>query len=122
MRKTDQYIQEYNDKQGPVTDGPMDSIRSLSYLMGFLAIFVASASFNYQTDFLGGPVAEADPMWHIRPLPFPIIELGFLALGVWLIASTHLGRTMVGSHISSALAWLVVGIDWIAYGLSLIHI
>lgn len=117
MRKTEQYIQEYNDNQGPVTDGPMDSVRSLSYLMGFLAIFVASASFNYQSNFLGGPVSEAYPVWHIRPLPFPIIEVIFLILGTWLIVSTYLGRMMIASHFSSALAWLAVGIDWIVYGI-----
>ena len=117
MRKTDQYIQEYNAKQEKVSSGPLDSVRSLSYLMGFLSIFVASASFNFQSEFLGGPAEESLPIWHIRPLPFPVIEIIFLALGIWLLFSTYLGRTMISSHSVSALSWLAVGIDWIVYGI-----
>mgnify|MGYP006902696921 CR=1 FL=1 len=117
MRKIDQYIQEYNEKQEGTTKGSIDSIRSLSYLMGFLAIFVASASFNFQSGFLGGPAEESLPIWHIRPLPFPIIEVIFLVLGAWLLLSTYFGRSMIASHAISALSWLAVGIDWIAYGI-----
>lgn len=114
-RKAKRFVERYLFR-GSLEGEPMDSIRSLSFLLGFAAIFMASFAFNYDKPFFGGGDSSIDPIWHIRPAPFPLWEVVFLFGGVAVLVATYLGRGVVSSHWFLGVAWLTIGVTWITYG------
>lgn len=117
MLKTEQWVKEYEELHGK-RRGTMDGIRSLNYVLGFLSIFVASSSFNYESEFLGGGLSDLGiPIWHIRPLPFPLMEILFFVSGLWMVLSTYFDKGVIGGYGSSFVVWMGVGMTWIVYAI-----
>jgi hypothetical protein len=112
---TDTFLAKVFDFDGP-NRGPLENIRSLNDLLGFIAIFFASFTFGYTDPFFGGGLGEGEPTWHIRPVEFPIWEVIFLFGGACLLISTHRSKHVILSHAFLFVAWMMFGITWMIYG------
>lgn len=117
MRKTDKILQDYDPRIDSGIPASLDRVRNLSYLLGFLSVFFASASLNYQSSLLGGPLDLEEPAWHLRPFPFPIFEIVYLILGGWVVASTWTGKWLTEAHYATSACWIITSLIWVTYGI-----
>lgn len=117
MRKTDQILRDYDPAIDSGIPASLDRVRNLSYLLGFLSIFFASASSNYQASLLGWPLGDGEPAWHIRPFSFPVFEVAYFVLGAWVVVSTWTGKWLTEAHYVTSAGWVITSLIWVTYGI-----
>lgn len=117
MKKTDQYIMEYEHATG-AKFRPADAVRSMSYIMGFLSMFVGAAAFNCQSSLFDGLLADVRlPFFDFYLVPSPVTETLFLLGGIWVVLAAWSGRTLIAAHVTIFLGWAGMSVSWIIYGI-----
>lgn len=96
---------------------PLDSLRSLSFLLGFTAMFMGSISMTFDRFPFGDGTLGEDPGWHIRPFDFPVWEFVFIGGGICLVAASYFLKMVAEAHACATIAWLTSGVTWIVYGI-----
>lgn len=103
--------------EGCKRGGPLESIKNLSTLLGFVAIFMSSSVFGANEPFFGGGLAPGEPTWHIHPFSFPLWEILFFGGGLFLVVSSCSSKRVVLAHAVLCLTWLAMGGIWVTYSI-----